>query len=68
MTTLNNDQAQFLADYTMLLVRDTVEEKLKALRETDEWKNSIEEGKTDEKVLENILEEKNPIAPTAARK
>lgn len=54
MTTLNNDQAKFLADYTLLLISDEVNEKLNANRETDEWKEAVEEGKVDEETLESV--------------
>ena len=67
MATLNTKQSQFLTDYTMMLLTDEINEKLEALRETDEWKNAIEEGKKDKEILASVgkfqvrLEDSNRI-------
>jgi len=58
MTTLKTKQAEFLNSYIMMLITDDVTDKLKALRETDEWKQAIEDGKKDEKILESIEEDR----------
>ena len=51
MTTLDKKQVKFLSGYATMLIEDDIESKVKALRETDEWKDAVEEGKKDKEVL-----------------
>ena len=61
MSTLTNKQSSFLTDYSMMVIVDEVNEKLDAFLETDEWKNAVEEGKKDEKVLEKVEKERTRL-------
>ena len=59
--TLTKEQTNFLSDYTYFQVENEVNTKLKELRESDEWKEAVEEGKQDEKVLKLVDEHKKYI-------
>ena len=61
MTTLSNKQSQFLTNYSMLILTEDVDNKLKALKETDEWKNAIDEAKKDQKNLDDVEKEKKRL-------
>ena len=67
MTTLNVEQTEFLHNYTMMVLENDINEQLSLLRESDEFKEAIEEGKTDEDVLakieklKEILEKENKL-------
>lgn len=61
MTTLKNKQSGFLANYSMMLITDKVNEKLTAFRKGDEWKNALEEGKKSKKNLDKVEEERKHL-------
>ena len=54
MTTLNVEQTEFLHNYTMMVLENDINEQLSLLRESDEFKEAIEEGKTDKDILIKI--------------
>ena len=56
--TLNIKQSQFLTGYVMMELQNEVTDKLKELRETDEWSKAIKEGRQDATVLKRIQERK----------
>lgn len=64
MTTLNTEQVQFLSEYAIMQIDIEVENKLKALRKTDEWKEAIEKGKKDKDVLKRVEDYKKRLEDT----